>query len=100
MPTICRRRRGRFRRVDLQQGKIAFAIDRKHAATREFPSIDEVNLNKRRARSITWRLVMMRSAATKKPLPRESELPRASNVSIATADGLMRFTSSGRKSCA
>jgi hypothetical protein len=42
----------------------------------------------------------MRSIATKNPEPRETELPRESNVSIATAEGLMRRTSSGRKSCA
>jgi hypothetical protein len=33
-------------------------------------------------------------------LPREIVLSLASNVSIATAEGLIRFTSSGRKSCA
>src|SRR5215510_14478222 len=41
----------------------------------------------------------MRSTSTKKPLPRDSFSPRESNVSIATADGLMRRTSSGRRSC-
>src|SRR2546423_14795038 len=41
----------------------------------------------------------MRSVSTKKPLPRESFSPRASNVAIATAEGLMRRTNSGRRSC-
>src|SRR5262245_57500490 len=41
----------------------------------------------------------MRSTSTKKPLPRDSFSPFESNVSIATADGLMRRTSSGRRSC-
>ena len=35
----------------------------------------------------------------KKPLPRVSVAPFASKVSMATAEGLMRLTSSGRKSC-
>src|ERR1044071_2482055 len=42
----------------------------------------------------------MRSASTKKPLPRDSFSPRESKVSIATAEGLMRRTKSGRISCA
>src|ERR1043165_7144252 len=42
----------------------------------------------------------MRSTSTKKPLPLESFSLRESKVSIATADGLMRRTSSGRRSCA
>src|SRR5690242_20648640 len=42
----------------------------------------------------------MRSLSIKKPLPRESFSPFESKVSIATADGLMRRTSSGRISCA
>src|SRR5215218_2420531 len=48
---------------------------------------------------MTWRLVTMRSAAMKNPLPRESVLPFVSKVSMATADGLIRRTSSGRYSC-
>src|SRR4051812_33500368 len=43
---------------------------------------------------------MTRSIAIKNPLPRLNVFSFASNVSIATADGLMRFTSSGKKSCA
>src|SRR3954465_6876662 len=43
---------------------------------------------------------MTLSLAMKKPLPREIVPPRASKVSMATAEGLMRLTSSGRKSCA
>src|SRR5258706_15744911 len=35
----------------------------------------------------------------KKPLPRESFSPCASKVSIATAEGLIRRTNSGRGSC-
>jgi hypothetical protein len=45
-------------------------------------------------------LVIILSLETKNPLPRESVAPLASKVSMATAEGLMRRTSSGRKSCA
>src|SRR5689334_10480403 len=41
----------------------------------------------------------MRSLSIKKPLPRDSFSPRESKVSIATAEGFMRRTSSGRRSC-
>ena len=36
----------------------------------------------------------------KNPLPRATVVPFESKVSIATADGLIRLTNSGKKSCA
>lgn len=49
---------------------------------------------------MTCRFVIMRSGEIKNPLPRANVFSFESNVSIATADGLMRFTNSGKKSCA
>ena len=87
------------RHVHLQHRKIALAIDREHALDDKFLPLSRW-ISTRLERSITWRFVMIWSGATKKPLPRETVFPLASNVSIATADGFIRLTSSGRKSCA
>jgi hypothetical protein len=42
---------------------------------------------------------MTRSIAVKKPEPRDKVFPRESNVSIATAEGFILRTNSGKKSC-
>ena len=85
------------RRFNAQQRDVAFSINRDHAFNRIDVAIVRMDFG---AVGVFDYVAVSDDAirTMKKPLPRESFSPRASKVSIATADGLMRRTSSGSRS--